>query len=93
MVLQERGRQIIQRKPSYLGGIQTEEYAKEFFRLSKYAPLIVPTEFDRVERFRHGLIGPLYTALAVTEFPSLAKIIDKAKQVYARYKADRAFRE
>ena len=39
------------------------EYAKEFIRLAKYAPYIVPTEAARVERFKLGLIMPLYKVL------------------------------
>ena len=69
------------------------EYAKEFIRLSKYAPLIVPTESDRMEMFRHGLVGPIYMALATIDFPSLARIIDKAKQVEARFKVEKKFRK
>src|SRR5262249_17450523 len=55
------------------------DYAQEFIRLSKYAPWIVPTEAARVERFRSGLIAPLYNALLAAEFPTLSRIIDKAK--------------
>ena len=55
------------------------EYAKEFTRLSKYAPRMVPDEAARVDRFRAGMIPPLYNALLSGDFPTLTKIVDRAK--------------
>ena len=40
---------------------------------------MMPIETMRMDRFRAGLIIPLYNLLAATEFPSLSKLIDKAK--------------
>src|SRR5262249_2605248 len=69
------------------------EYAKEFIQLSKYAQNILPTEVARVERFRAGLIPPLYNALVATEFPTLFRIIDKAKMWEVKDKEMRAQRK
>ena len=60
------------------------EYAREFTRLSKYAPHVIPTEAERIHRFKRGLVTPLYMALAATEFPTLSRLIDVAKQVETR---------
>ena len=46
--------------------------------MAKYAPYVVPTEAARVERFKVGLIMPLFRALAGIEFSSLTKLIDRA---------------
>ena len=59
--------------------VSVTEYAKEFIRLSKYALHIVPTEYARVERFKSGLIAPIYNAMLATEFSTLSRLIDKAK--------------
>ena len=63
-----------------LPGVSIADFAREFIRLGKYAPHIILTEASRVERFRSGLIMPLYNAIVVTKFPTLSKLIDKAKQ-------------
>ena len=52
--------------------------------MAKYAPYAVPTEAAWVERFKAGLIMPLFKALASTEFFSLTKLIDKASQLEIR---------
>ena len=59
--------------------VSVEDYARNFIRLSKYAPYMMPTETERMDRFRVGLITPLYNLLATIEFPSLSKLIDMAK--------------
>ena len=69
------------------------DYAREFTRLSKYVTHIIPTEAERIHRFRAGLVTPLYTALATTEFVTLSRLVDVAKQVEARQNVDRAGRE
>src|SRR5262249_40534124 len=74
-------------------GMSVADYAKEFIRLSKYAPWIVPTEAARVERFRTGLKAPLYNALLAAEYPTLSKIIDKAKLWEIRNKEERVRKE
>ena len=69
------------------------DYTREFTRLSKYAAHIVPTEAERIHRFRAGLVTPLYTTLAATEFATLSRLVDVAKQVEARQNADRVGRK
>ena len=44
-------------------GTSVEEYAQEFIKLAKYVPYAVPTETARMERFKVGLITPLYKAM------------------------------
>ena len=60
-------------------GVSVEEYAREFIRLSKYAPYMMPTEAVRMDRFRASLITPLYNLTAATKFLTLSRLIDKAK--------------
>ena len=74
---QDRALQFEQLKQT--SSMSVLEYAREFTRLSKYAPYIVPTEVERIHRFRIGLVTPLYTALAAAEFPTLSRLIDVAK--------------
>ena len=59
--------------------VSVSKYAREFLRLRKYAPYVVPIEAARVERFRAGLVTTLYNTLLATEFSTLSKLIDKAK--------------
>ena len=56
------------------------EYAQEFIRLRKYAPHMIPIEANKVERFRAGLIRPIYNAMVATDFPTLSTLVDKAKR-------------
>ena len=70
-------------------GTSVEDYAKEFLKLAKYAPYAVPTEAARVERFKAGLIMPLFRALASIEFSSLTKLIDRASQLEVRENEER----
>ena len=76
-----------------MSGVSMADYAQEFIRLTRYTLYIVPTKVVRVERFRARLIMPLYNALVATEFSTLIKVINKAKQLEARYKEERAERE
>lgn len=76
-----------------LSGMSVAEYAREFTRLGKYAPYIIPTEAARIERFKSGLIAPLYNTVLTAEFPTLSKLIDKAKQWETRSKEERAEKE
>ena len=61
--------------------------------MAKYAPYAVPTEVARVERFKVGLIMPLFRALASIDFFSLTKLIDRASQLEIRENKERAERE
>ena len=44
------------KKLKLLPGMIVVEYAREFTRLGKYAPQLIPTKANRVERFRVRLI-------------------------------------
>ena len=61
--------------------------------MAKYAPYIVPTKATRVERFKVVLIMPLYKELVATEFSSLTKLIDKAKELEARDNEEKVERD
>ena len=74
-------------------GVSVEDYARDFIKLSKYAPYMMPIETVRMDRFKAGLITPLYNLLATTEYPSLSRLIDMAKQLEARHNEDRAEQE
>ena len=73
--------------------VNVAKYAREFLRLSKYASYIILTEAARVERFRIGLIAPLYKNQWAMEFPSLSKLIDKAKLREIKDREERLDRE
>ena len=73
--------------------VSVSDYAREFIKLSKYAQYMVPTEAMKVNRFKAGLVTPLYNALVAVEFPTLFKLVDTAKQLEARHREDREERE
>ena len=60
-------------------GVSVEDYARDFIKLSKYAPYMMPTEMVKMDTFKAGLITPLYNLLAITEYPSLSRLINMAK--------------
>ena len=74
-------------------GTSVKDYAKEFLKLAKYAPYVVPTEAARVERFKARLIMSLFRALASTKFSSLTKLIDRASQLEIKKNEEREERE
>ena len=80
-------------KLKQLPGMTVAEYAKEFSRLRKYAPQLVPTEADRVERFRAGLIRPIYNSVLATDFPTLSALVDKAKRWESKRDEEKQERE
>ena len=61
--------------------------------MAKYAPYAVSTEAVWVERFKAGLIMPLFRALMGVEFFSLTKLIDRANQLEIKENEVRAERE
>ena len=88
---QNRAMRFEKLKQTY--GTSVEEYAQEFIKLAKYASYSVPIETARMERFKAGLITPLYKAIVSTEFSSLVSLIDRAKQLEAREIEERIERE
>ena len=69
------------------------EYAKEFSRLWKYAPQLIPTKADKVERFRARLIRPIYNSVLATDFPTLSALVDKAKRWESKRDEEKQERE
>ena len=69
------------------------EYYREFTRLGKYARHIISTELDRVERFRAGLIRPIYNAMVATRFSTLTELVDRAKMWEGRRDDEKKERE
>ena len=69
------------------------EYYREFTKLRKYARHIIPTELDRVERFRAGLIRPIYNAMVATRFSTLTELVDRAKMWEGRRDDEKKERE
>ena len=61
--------------------------------MAKYASYSIPIETARIERFKAGLIMPLYKAIVSTEFSSLTSLIDRAKQLEAKEIEEKAERE
>ena len=51
---------------------------------------MMPIEMVRMDRFKVGLITPLYNLLTIIEYPSLSRLIDMTKQLEARHNEDRA---
>ena len=69
------------------------EYYREFTRLGRYARHIIPTEIDRVERFRAGLVRPIFNAMVATRFSTLAELVDRAKMWEGRRDDEKKERE
>ena len=69
------------------------EYYREFTRLGRYARHIIPTEFDRVERFRAGLIRLIFNAMVATRFSTLAELVNRAKMWEGRRDDEKKERE
>ena len=69
------------------------EYAREFTRLEKYAPQLIPTEVDRLKRFRAGLIWLIYNTVLAIDFSTLSALVDKAKRWKGKHDEERKERE
>src|SRR5262249_23656804 len=68
-------------------------YSNKFLRLCKYATVIVPTEAARMERYKQGLIPSLYAEVVAIESPNLSRLIDKTRQLEAKFKEGRVERD
>ena len=68
-------------------------YNAKFYKLARYAHLLVPTKLDRVQRFVHGLVSGLFNSvtsnvstMTYSEAVDLArKIEDKGREERATY--------
>ncbi|XP_075096118.1 uncharacterized protein LOC142174223 [Nicotiana tabacum] len=57
-------------------------YNNKFYKLAIYAPHLVPTEEARVQRFVDGLVGRLYTAVALQmKTLSYSNLVDLARKI------------
>src|SRR5262249_47642014 len=88
---QNRALQFERLKQSF--GMSVDDYSNEFLRLCKYATVIVPTEAARMERYKQGLIPSLYAGMATIESPNLSRLIDKTRQLEAKFKEGRVERD
>src|SRR5262249_23662099 len=88
---QNRALQFERLKQSF--GMSVDDYASEFLRLCKFANMIVPTEAAKMERYKMGLLPLLYGAVAAIEFPNLSRLIDKTRQLEAKFKEGRVERD
>src|SRR5262249_37255613 len=88
---QNRALQFERLKQSF--GMSVDDYSSQFLRLCKYATVIVPTEAARMERYKQGLIPSLYAAVAAFESPNLSRLIDKTRQLEAKFKEGRVKRD
>src|SRR5262249_24146437 len=88
---QNRALQFERLKQSY--GMNVDDYASEFLRLCKFANMIVPTEAAKMERYKMGLLPLLYGTVAAVEFPNLSRLIDKTRQLEAKFKEGRVERD
>src|SRR5262249_40335225 len=73
--------------------MSVDDYASEFLRLCKFANMIVPTEAAKMERYKMGLLPLLYGALVAIKFPNLSRLIDKTRQLEAKFKEGRIERD
>ncbi len=59
-------------------GRSLDEYATEFLKLSRYAPIVVATENMEVKRFLKGL-DRRYANLAMMSYQSFDMVVDQAQ--------------
>ena len=57
------------------------QYDRKFHNLSHFVTNLVGTKKDRVERFQHGLKPTIQKDLAILDFATHTKALDKALQV------------
>ena len=67
-----------------------DEYASRFLELSMYAPGLVTTEQQRIDRFIYGLPTDIHNNLVGQPHVSLTDVIDRARRIEERNKEVRA---
>ncbi|KAG5609744.1 hypothetical protein H5410_021025 [Solanum commersonii] len=71
--------------------MDVENYNAKFGKLAKYAPLLVPTKADRVQRFVHGLVSRLFNALAPNiSTMTYSKVDNLAREIEDKGQEERA---
>ncbi|KAL4296346.1 hypothetical protein GQ457_12G006960 [Hibiscus cannabinus] len=56
-------------------------YEIQFVRLSQYAPELVPTERDRCDRFRYGLVKEVKTYMLAYDYTDFDVLVARAKDI------------
>ncbi|KAK8676514.1 hypothetical protein V6N13_142088 [Hibiscus sabdariffa] len=63
------------------GSMSMSEYEIQFVRLSQYAPELVPTERDRCDRFRYGLVKEVKTYVLAYDYTDFDVLVARAKDI------------
>ncbi|KAL4361753.1 hypothetical protein GQ457_04G020870 [Hibiscus cannabinus] len=63
------------------GGMSVAKYEKQFVRMSRYAPELVPDEEKRSNRFRYGLDLDIKTYMLSTEYTQFDVLVNRAKDI------------
>ncbi|KAK8705017.1 hypothetical protein V6N13_048628 [Hibiscus sabdariffa] len=63
------------------GSMSLSEYEIQFVRLSQYAPELVPTERDRCDRFRYGLVKEVKTYVLAYDYTDFDVLVARAKDI------------
>ncbi|KAK8600946.1 hypothetical protein V6N12_050791 [Hibiscus sabdariffa] len=63
------------------GSMSVSEYEIQFLRLSQYAPELVPTERDRCDRFRYGLVKEVKTYVLAYDYTDFDVLVARAKDI------------
>ncbi|KAK8713038.1 hypothetical protein V6N13_148265 [Hibiscus sabdariffa] len=63
------------------GNMSVTDYEIQFVRLSQYAPELVPTERDRCDRFRYGLVKEVKTYMLAYDYTDFDVLVARAKDI------------
>ncbi|KAK8714256.1 hypothetical protein V6N13_149449 [Hibiscus sabdariffa] len=63
------------------GSMSVTDYEIQFVRLSQYAPELVPTERDRCDRFRYGLVKEVKTYMLAYDYTDFDVLVARAKDI------------
>ncbi|KAK8700518.1 hypothetical protein V6N13_018913 [Hibiscus sabdariffa] len=63
------------------GSMSVSDYEIQFVRLSQYAPELVPTERDRCDRFRYGLVKEVKTYVLAYDYTDFDVLVARAKDI------------
>ena len=74
---------------TYAGCGSVDEYASRFLNLSVYAPGLVTTEQQKIDRFIYGLPTSMHNIIVGQIFPSLTDVIDRARRIELRLRERR----
>ncbi|KAK8636413.1 hypothetical protein V6N13_124159 [Hibiscus sabdariffa] len=63
------------------GSMTVSEYEVQFVRLSQYVPELVPTEKERCERFRYGLVKGVKTYMLASDYTGFDVLVTRANDI------------